>query len=656
MPVPVFIPSSLQMNASNMWHFINWVNSKFGTSFEDYFDLHQWSITESDKFWTSLFDYFNIIHVGKYSSIRSADQMPGIRWYDGVLLNYAEHLARNKGPDEIAIIEIDENKTESVSTWKDVLRSATQLQNLFESCGLKPGDRVAGYLNNISEASISLFATLASGLIWSSASPDFGSAAVIDRFKQIEPKVLIAVDHYQYGGKQFDRINEVKEICKAIESIKTLILISGNRIAQYYDLTSIVILEWKSLMNPNLNRTITYTKVAFNHPIWILYSSGTTGLPKAITHSHGGMLLEHLKYTHFHNDIKPGEKYFWYTSTGWMMWNFLHATWLAGSTIILFNGHPMYPSKAILWDLAAKLDINHFGTSAPYIHTCMKEDMSIPALPHLRSISSTGSPLSSDAYDWLYHRFSQGLFLWSMSGGTDMCTAFVGGCSLLPVYKGEIQCIALGCDLHVLDENGGELNDEVGELVIEKPMPCMPVYFWNDPDGSKYREAYFEYFKGKWRHGDWIEITEHKGLIIHGRSDTTLKRFGIRIGTAEIYSALANIPEIEDSLIIHIDKNNSEPWMPLFVKLLTGKFLNNELISKIKEAIKKKCSPRHVPDDFYQVLDIPYTISGKKMESIVKKIFQGIDLSATNSKWSMKNPECLREYELIRKAQNLEKG
>lgn len=647
MSVPVFIPSAAQVNAANLSHYLHWINSKLGTSFHDYFSLHQWSIAESDQFWTSLFDYFNVIHEGKYVHCRSSDQMPGIKWYEGVFLNYAEHLARNKNPDDVALIEIDEREAESALTWSELLTSAARLQGLFDSCGLKPGDRVAGYLNNISEASISLFSTLASGLIWSSASPDFGSAAVINRFKQIEPKVLIAVDQYRYGGKHFDRINEIKEICKAIDSIKTLIVVYGDNIAQYDDLPLIEIVDWKSLTSKNLNRTISYTKVAFDHPLWILYSSGTTGLPKAITHSYGGMLLEHLKYTHFHNDIKPGEKYFWYTSTGWMMWNFLHATWLAGSTIILFNGHPMYPSKTILWDLASKLGINHFGTSAPYLHTCMKEDIPVPALPHLRSISSTGSPLSSETYDWIYHRFSQQVFLWSMSGGTDMCTAFVGGCPILPVYKGEIQCIALGCDLKVLDENGKELNHGVGELVIEKPMPCMPVFFWNDPDGSKYREAYFDYFNGKWRHGDWIEITKHQGLIIHGRSDTTLKRYGIRIGTAEIYSALTTVPEIEDSLIIHIDKNNSEPWMPLFVKLSFGKTLSDDLVLNIKEAIKIKCSPRHVPDDYYQVQDIPYTISGKKMESLIKKIFQGNTIAAANNKWSIRNPECLEEYERI---------
>ncbi|MEP7266599.1 MAG: acetoacetate--CoA ligase [Saprospiraceae bacterium] len=644
---PIFIPSEKQIHDAHLTHYINWLNQYKGLHFTNYESLWSWSVNEMATFWASLLDYFEVIFSGRFERVMSKDSMPGISWFEGLELNYAEHLSRHAELNPLAIIYQDEARFSKKVFWKEVLEQAARLQHLFESFNLVPGDRVAGYIHNGVEASESLFASIASGMVWSSASPDFGSATVIDRFRQIEPKILIAVDQYQYGGKIFDRTNEILEICQAIHSIECLVIISSN-IGKYQHL-DLEVHQWDQLSKSG---DLRFTRVPFNHPMWIVYSSGTTGLPKAITHSQGGMLLEHLKYTHFHNNVKIGERYFWYTSTGWMMWNFIHATWLAGATIILYDGHPMIPDKDVLWKMAEQESIDHFGTSAPYIHSCMKDEIKIPNLPKLKSISSTGSPLSAEAYDWVSANFSKKIYLWSMSGGTDIGTAFVGGCPILPIYKGEIQCRALGCDLHVLDEDGGECEYEVGELVIEKPMPCMPIYFWNDADGQKYQHAYFDYFPRKWRHGDWINITEHHGLIIHGRSDTTLKRYGVRIGTSEIYSALSTIPEIQDSLIIHIDKDSGDPWMPLFIKLIEGHKLTGELINLIKSNIKSKCSPRHVPDDFFQVNDIPYTLSGKKMESLVKKIFQGVEPGTTSNLGTLKNPDSIDEFFKIKSTMN----
>lgn len=649
MDVPVFIPDQSQINQAHITRYRLWVNTEFDLKLADYQELWTWSVANFQVFWSSLFKFFSIEHNGTIDHVLSQYQMPGIHWFDGIDLNYAEHIFKGKKDSEIALIACNESEKSTLIQWGELKRQVSSLQAIFQQNNLHTGDRVAGYLNNIPEASASMLATVASGMVWTSASPDFGSAAVIDRFKQIEPRVLIAVTKYIYGGKQFDRLGEIKEICNAIPSIESLIVVGDEDLLDLQAELNVHIYLWKDLSMYS-TPAVSYVRVPFNDPLWILYSSGTTGLPKAITHSHGGMLLEHYKYVYFHNDVKEGETYFWYSSTGWMMWNFLHASWLAGSKIVLYDGHTMFPFKDILWRIVKEYQVNHFGTSAPYIHACIKEDIQIHALPSLRSISSTGSPLSKEAYDWIYDQVPENVYLWSMSGGTDMCTAFIGGCPVWPIYRGEIQCRCLGVDLQVYDEEGMPLPiHHVGELVIKTPMPCMPVYFWNDIQGKKYLEAYFEKYEGVWRHGDWIEITVHHGLVIHGRSDATLKRHGVRIGTAEIYAACSLILPIIDSLIIHIEQKDSEPWMPLFVKLKEGIILSQELILEIKKCIREKCSPRHVPDEIIQVKDIPYTLSGKKMETLIKKIFQRKQTKDISTVGVIRNAECLSEYfDLVR--------
>ena len=645
----IFDPPQEWIASSNITGYMTWLKKYKGHAFSDYDSLREWSVSHTEDFWASILEYFNVHFTGSYERVLSSNKMPGAKWFEGIRLNYAAHLTRHQTIDGTALIACNESGLHRPYSWQKIIHEAGALQREFTRYGLKPGDRVAAYLPNIPEASIALLATVASGLVWSSCSPEFGSASVIDRLSQIRPRVLIAVDHYRYSGKWFDRAAELSNIVEALPSLELLILVDPLH-GEIRKPRSFSTIHWADMIPEDESADhLEYVQVPFDHPVWILYSSGTTGPPKAITHSQGGMLLEQLKYIHFHNDVRKGELFFWYSTTGWMMWNYLHSSWLAGAVLVLYDGHPAFPGTSNLWNLARDLGIHHFGTGAPFIHSCMKEGLVLPDLPVLRSISSTGSPLGAEAYDWLYHRIDHPFYLWSMSGGTDMCTAFVGGCPLLPVYEGEIQCRALGCDLRVYDENGHELKNEVGELVIVKPMPCMPIYFWNDPGGHKYHEAYFEVFPGIWRHGDWIRLTSRQGLVISGRSDTTLNRLGVRIGTAEIYSALQQLEEVEDSLIIHIDRNSGEAYMPLFVKLKQG-LLDENLLKEIRTTVRQHCSPRHVPDEIIQVKEIPYTLSGKKMENAVKKIFQGKEVSQVASPGAMRNPASLDEYLEIRKS------
>lgn len=644
----IFDPPPEWVASSNLTGYMAWLKKNKGLAFSDYDSLRQWSVSQLEDFWASILEYFNVHFTGSYQQVLSSHTMPGVKWFEGIHLNYAAHLTRHQTLGGTALIACNESGLIRPYSWQKIIEDAAALQRVFKRYGLGPGDRVAAYLPNIPEASIALLAVVASGLVWSSCSPEFGSASVIDRVSQIQPRVLIAVDHYRYSGKLFDRRAELSAIVDALSSLELLIMVDPlpGEIPEPGSSSKAL---WTDLIREEGEHPLEYVQLPFEHPMWVLYSSGTTGLPKAITHSQGGMLLEHLKYIHFHNDVRPGELFFWYSTTGWMMWNYLHTSWLAGAIPVLYDGHPAFPEISTLWNLARDLGINHFGTSAPFIHACMKEGLVPPDLPVLRSISSTGSPLSAEAYDWLYHRIGHPFYLWSMSGGTDVCTAFVGGCPLLPVYEGEIQCRALGCDLRVFDEYGHELWNEVGELVIVKPMPCMPIYFWNDPGGHKYHEAYFEVFAGVWRHGDWIRLTSRQGIVISGRSDTTLNRLGVRIGTAEIYSALQQLEEVEDGLIIHIDRKSGEAYMPLFVKLKQER-LDDHLLKKIRAAIRNHCSPRHVPDEIIQVREIPYTLSGKKMENAVKKIFQGKEVAQVASPGAMRNPASLDEYLEIRKS------
>jgi len=635
-PRLLWTPSEKLKNESNLHHYLQWLKENKNLSFDDYHPLWDWSVNNPSDFWESLWQYFNVLHDGGYQQVINGDKMPHTAWFEGTRLNYAEHIFRKATDEYPAIIFKSENSAIQKISWETLKQQVASLQSFLLKKGIKAGDRIVAYMPCIPEASAALLAASALGAIWSSCSPDFGTNAVIDRFAQIAPKVLIAVDKYTYGGKTFDKSAVVSDLVKAMPSLECVILVSDNNAIS----SGKPVFLWRSIMEQK-ETALQFTRVPFDHPIWVLYSSGTTGLPKAIVHSQGGILLEQLKYGTFHNDFKPGERCFWYTTTGWMMWNYIHGSLLAGGTMVLYDGSPGYPDLNELWRFTQDAKINHFGTSAGFLLANLKDKIEPSKqfdLSALRSIGSTGSTLPPEGFDWVYDKVKKDLWLASMSGGTDVCSAFVGGNPTWPVYTGEIQCRALGCKLEAFNEHGVPVIDEVGEMVITQPMPSMPVSFWNDPEFKRYHESYFEMFPGVWRHGDWTRITPRQGVIIYGRSDATLNRGGVRIGTSEIYRAVDKVTEVKDSLIICLEKEGGEFWMPLFVVMHEGQALNDELKKKINTTIRSEYSPRHVPDEIIAVPDVPYTISGKKTETPVKKVLMGKDPKEVVNAGALKNP------------------
>lgn len=639
-PKLLWSPSDALKKNANVARYMEWLKANRGLSFDDYHELWQWSVDYENEFWKSIWEYFNIQYDGNFSAVVSTDPMPHTKWFSGTRLNYAEHIFQKRNHLHPAIIFRSENSGIEEITWQALESQVASLQKFLIDNDITSGDRIVGYLPCVPEATISFLAANALGAIWSSCSPDFGTNAVIDRFAQIEPKVLIAVDEYRYGGKTFDKKEVINELVNAIPSIEFVIVIAKNKV----DAKKPTHL-WNVVTN-NQKWKIKFNRVPFEHPMWVLYSSGTTGLPKAIMHSHGGILLEQLKYGTFHNDFREGENCFWYTTTGWMMWNYIHGSLLAGGTMVLYDGSPAYPDLNVLWKFIEEANINHFGTSAGFILANIKADIkpSENNLTSLRSIGSTGSTLPPEGFDWIYKNVKSDLWLASMSGGTDVCSAFVGGIPMWPVYSGEIQCRALGCKLEAFDEDGKPVIEEVGEMVITKPMPSMPVSFWNDADFKRYEESYFEMYPGIWRHGDWTQITPRHGVVIYGRSDATLNRGGIRIGTSEIYRAVDKVKEVKDSLIICIEKDGGEFWMPLFVVMQDGVSLTEEIKKKINQTIRSEYTPRHVPDEIISAPDIPYTISGKKTETPVKKVLMGKDPKKVVNAGALKNPESMEFY------------
>ncbi len=667
-PTALWTPTPPQVLRSHLYQFLQFLRAGHRAEFLDaytdhdlasapdqperlaelYRSLHTWSVTEVEAFWEAVWHFFKVQSHQPYTRVLSTHAMPGARWFEGATLNYAEHVFRRKSDERPAMYFLNERDGLTTMSWAELEVQTAAFAAFLRSKGVGKGDRVAAFLPNTPHAVVAVLACMSLGAVWSSCSPDFGASSVVDRFAQIQPKVLIAVDGYMYGGKSFDKSSVVAELYAQLPTVECLVWVP------YLHPASVLpgAVTWEeALHTPHHN--LVFEPVPFDHPLWVLFSSGTTGLPKAITHGHGGNLLEHLKYLHFHNDVHEGENFFWFSTTGWMMWNFTLASLLAGATIVLYDGNPGYPDLNVLWELAARLPIHHFGTSAPYLVACRKAGLEPGKkldLQALRTIGSTGSPLPPEAYDWVYGSLSPNVWLSSMSGGTDVCTAWVGGNPWLPVYQGAIQCRCLGCAMEAWDENGSPVPPgEVGEMVVRLPMPSMPVFFWNDPEGRQYQGSYFEHYTGVWRHGDWLRVMENGSLQILGRSDATLNRQGVRIGTAEIYRALDQLPEIKDSLIVNIEYPDGSDWMPLFVTLQEGGVLDDALVQRVKQTLRKTYSPRHVPDEVVAVPDIPYTISGKKMETPVKKILQHKPLDKAYNKDSMKNPECMEFFKQFAK-------
>jgi acetoacetyl-CoA synthetase len=636
-------PSAELVERSRLTEFSRWLEAERGLSFNGYGELWQWSVDDLEGFWSAIWEFFGVQADGEPAPVLASHEMPGARWFPGTSLNYAEHVFAGKDDAEAAILHSSELRELGELSWGELREQVAAVAAGLQEIGVERGDRVVAYLPNIPEAIVAFLASASIGAVWSSCSPDFGPASVIDRFAQIEPKVLFCVDGYRYGGKDFDRRGTVAKLQTAMPSLERTVLLPY--LDPDPDISSLEkTMRWEALLDDESSAELGFERVPFDHPLWVLYSSGTTGLPKAIVQGQGGILLEHLKKLHLHVDAHPGGRLFWFTTTGWMMWNFIVSGLLTRAAIVLYDGNPGYPDLNALWDLAERASVTMFGTSAAYIAACMKAGVEPGAgrdLSRLTAIGSTGSPLSPEGFDWIYEHVGADTWLFSTSGGTDLCTAFVGGVVTLPVYRGELQARALGAAVEAWDEEGNPVIEEVGELVVTEPMPSMPLYFWGDEDGHRYRESYFEMFPGVWRHGDWIEITSRGTAIIYGRSDSTINRSGIRMGTSEIYRAVLGIEEIVDALVVDVPRAGTDGWMPLFVVMREGSELDAGLPREIARRVREQCSPRHVPDEVFEIAAVPRTLSGKALEVPVKRILMGTPVEQAVSRDSLANPEAL---------------
>ena len=646
----LWTPSAAAVEGAKLTRYMSWLERERGLSFGgDYHALCRWSVSELEDFWASIWEFCGVRASVPYDDVLAKRELPGARWFPAARLNYAENLFAEKPDEQLAILAASELRELSSWSWGDLRERVASVAAALRELGVRPSDRVAAYMPNIAETIIAFLATSSLGAIWSSCSPDFGARSVIDRFGQIEPKVLFAVDGYSYGGRAFDRSPVVSDLLAELPSVEHTVVVPYLE-AEPELAKAPGAIGWAELLARGAGAELSFAPVPFDHPLWVLYSSGTTGLPKAIVQGHGGILVEHLKKLHLHNDARAGDRFFWFTTTGWMMWNFLVGALSTDAAIVCYDGSPGHPDMDVLWRLAEDAGITTFGTSASYIAACMKAGTR-PAqgrdLSRLRAVGSTGSPLSPEGFQWVYDELGSDTWLFSTSGGTDLCTSFVGAVPTLPVYRGELQARSLGASVEAWDEQGRSLVGEVGELVITEPMPSMPLYLWGDEDGSRYRESYFEMFPGVWRHGDWIEITERGTAIIYGRSDSTINRAGIRMGTSEIYRAIATIPEVADGLVIDLPRRGTEGWMPLFVVTADDEELTDELEAEIRRRIREQCSPRHVPDAVYRIDAVPRTLSGKVLEVPVKRILMGTPAEQAASRDSLANPEALDFFERL---------
>jgi acetoacetyl-CoA synthetase len=633
----LWVPTPETIANTAIGHFSDGLLERGIGPFDSYTELWRWSVDDIAGFWAAVWEFFDVQASVPYSAVVDSTQMPGTTWFVDARLNYAEHILRHHG-DRQAIIAHSQTRPPSSLSWDQLADQVGRARAGLQRLGVGRGDRVAAYLPNVPEAIIAFLATASLGAIWTSCAPEFGVQAVLDRFGQIDPKVLLTIDGYRYGTRDIDRRAEVQAIRDGLSSLQATVALPYLSDETAPDATS-----WAELTTET--GIVEFEQVPADHPLYVLYSSGTTGMPKPIVHGHGGILLEHLKVLGLHADLGPTDRFFWFTTTGWMMWNYVVSGLLTGAAIVTFDGDPAAPTLDALWALAAETKITWFGSSAPYYMACRKAGLAPDEqfdLSSIRAVGSTGAPLPADGFRWVYDNVGRDVMLSSISGGTDICSAFVGGCPMVPVIAGEISCRYLGAAVEAFDETGRAVVGEQGELVVTEPMPSMPIGFWGDTDGSRYRAAYFDSYPGVWRHGDWITISDHGSCVITGRSDATLNRGGVRIGTSEIYRVVEAVEGVGDSLIVHLEdaEGGGAGVLVLFVAL-SDEAQFDDLVDPIKHALRSNLSPRHVPDEIHPLPSIPTTLSGKKLELPVKKILRGAEPDDVASRGALKNPESL---------------
>ncbi|RDI49395.1 acetoacetate--CoA ligase [Nocardia mexicana] len=684
-----WVPGEDDVRGARVSDFARFVTGRNGLEFADYHALWRWSVDDLEGFWGSVWEYFGLGSTPE--RVLTSTDMPGAQWFPDSRLNYVEQVVRQARGDRPAILSVCEGGDTVEISWAELLGRTAAFARTLRELGVGQGDRVAGYLPNIPEAVIAFLATASLGAVWSACGQDYSAKAALDRLGQLEPVVLVTADGYRYGGKVHDKQDEIAALRAGIPGLRAVVLVrragdrmplcapaegvadgdpvpadsigrsgavavpevQGDSAAGFHAMNGEawrsgepLLLDWARAGAPD-GSDVDVVPVPFDHPLWVLYSSGTTGLPKGIVHGHGGVLLEHLKAVALQSDIGRDDTFFWYTSPSWMMWNFQVAGLLVGATIVCYDGSPSYPNPDTLWDLAARTRATVLGTSPGYVLACMKADANPRRdfdLTRIRTVGITGSSLPPESSLWLGHNIGDHVQVSSLSGGTDVVSAFFGGAPTVPVWPGELSAPYLGAAVAAFDDAGNRVQGEVGELVVTKPLPSMPVRFWNDPDGSRYRGAYFDTFPGVWRHGDWITVTDRGSIVVHGRSDSTLNRHGIRMGSADIYQAVERLPEVAEALVIGVEQSGGGYWMPLFVVLAEGAELTDELRRRINDAVRTEVSPRHVPDEIIEAPGIPHTRTGKRLEVPVKRLLQGADPDRVVDRSAVDDPALLDWY------------